>query len=483
MDWAIWGTPLAVFASAMVLGLMVLAATRESSTDNRIADEGDKRDLDEDRASAIQALKELEMDRGKLSPEAYERERTALLARGGAAGRELDTTAAKDPLPDLGDDLQKLFQMILDFDGDGTHTEEEKVQGLASFLEAQRAWMTDASIHDALQRAGLREDAAPSSQGGIAPAWKGALSATLLFAIGGALLYNANSDSVPRREGASMTGNQDLGMPAQPGNPPWMAMAEDLEQRHAADPTNIDLANELTQLYMSAGDPGKAMEFNRKAFEIDAKDPTAQTYKAVLAAMVGMTDRAIEGLEKVLVEHPEHVKALTYLGLILLQADRVEEAIATLERAVALQPGVMPLQQALDRARQRAGMAPAPPAGRRPMPAPATGGDLVLGGTLDIDDPARVTGSEILFVSVRAPGGGPPLAALRLAPGPFPMDFQVTTANAIAMGGAPRPFPETLLLSVRIDKDGDPISKDPSEPTATIPAAKKGTSDLKLTLR
>jgi len=63
------------------------------------------------------------------------------------------------------------------------------------------------------------------------------------------------------------------------------------------------------------------------------------------------------------------------------------------------------------------------------------------------------------------------------------MDFQVTTANAIAMGGAPRPFPDTMLLSVRIDKDGDPISKATGEPTATVPNAAKGSTDLKLTLQ
>ena len=86
-------------------------------------------------------------------------------------------------------------------------------------------------------------------------------------------------------------------------------------------------------------------------------------------------------------------------------------------------------------------------------------------------------------MSVRAPGGGPPLAALRLPPGPFPMDFEITTANAIAMGGAPRPFPDTLMLSVRVDRDGDPISKAPDEPSATVPNAIKGSTDLKLTLR
>jgi len=476
MDWAIWATPLAVFASALILGLIAMLITREPANAD-ITRDGERRDLDQDRAAALQALKDLEMDQDKLAPEDYQRERAALIARGGAAGRELGASPSEQPLPDLGEDLQNLFQMISDLDGDGERSDEEKMLGLAAFLKAQRAWMEDDLILRALTRAGIQ--AAPAhTGGGMAPAWKGALSASLVFAIGGALLYSANTSSVPRKDGASMTGNQDLGVPEQPGDPPWMGMARNLEKKLAEDPTNLDIANELTQLYMSAGDPGKAMEYNRKAFEINDKDPTARTYKAVLAAMVGMTDRAIAGLEEVLTDQPGHVKALTYLGLILLEAGRGDEAVATLERAVALQPDVVPLQQALKRARQRAGKAPA-----TPPSVPAAAGDVVLAGTLYLDESAQISGSEILFVSVRAPGGGPPLAALRLPPGPFPMDFQVTTANAIAMGGAPRPFPDTMLLSVRIDKDGDPISKATGEPTATVPNAAKGSTDLKLTLQ
>jgi len=453
-DWAVWGTPLAVFLGAIVLGVLAAVSTRETANPS-VQRDGENKDLDRNRAAALQALKDLELDRDKLAPEDYQRERAALLARGGAAARALDVPA-----------------------GDPPSDPQDEINQLATHLRELRSRVDDDGIRRALTLAGIESH--PPDTPVISPAWRGAATVLILFAVAGGLFYNADTGSVARRDGASMTGNQDLGGGSQATSPPWMAMAQDLEAKLAADPTNLDIANELTQLYMSAGDPGKAMEYNRKAFEITDKDPTARTYKAVLAAMVGMTDRAIAGLEEVLEDTPGHVKALTYLGLILLEANRTDEAIDLLEQAVALQPGVMPLQQALNRARQRAGRAPV-----APPPAPSASGpaETVLSGTLTLDASAEVTGSEILFVSVRAPGGGPPLAALRLPPGPFPMDFEITTANAIAMGGAPRPFPDTLMLSVRVDRDGDPISKAPDEPSATVPNAIKGSTDLKLTLR
>jgi hypothetical protein len=86
-----------------------------------------------------------------------------------------------------------------------------------------------------------------------------------------------------------------------------------------------------------------------------------------------------------------------------------------------------------------------------------------------------------VFVSVRAPTGGPPLAALKLPAGPFPLDFEVTTADAIAMGGGVRPFTDQLKLVVRIDNDGNAMTRD-DEPEVTLDSVDKGTTGLVLTL-
>jgi hypothetical protein len=95
---------------------------------------------------------------------------------------------------------------------------------------------------------------------------------------------------------------------------------------------------------------------------------------------------------------------------------------------------------------------------------------------------STLSGSETLYVSVRSPAGGPPLAALKLPMGEWPRAFEVTTANAIAMGGRPRPFPDTLRVVVTIDGDGNPMSKDDVVATVDLPTVTKGEEALSVTL-
>lgn len=268
-----------------------------------------------------------------------------------------------------------------------------------------------------------------------------------------------------------MTGNQDLGSGATmemsaPGQDPWVQARANLEQRLQSEPDNIDLLNELTQLTLTGGDAGAAMQYNQRVFELDPVNPDARVYKAVLAATVGMNDRAIEGLREVTVDHPDHARAWTYLGLVLLEMRDGPGAAAALEKAVALQPGIPPLEQALQRARSM------------------SSAEVVVAGVANLapDKASALTGREILYVSVRDPAGGPPLAALRLPPGPFPVSFQVTTADALAMGGAPRPFPANLDVQVRIDADGDPMTRE-DEPTASLSGVAKGSTGLQVELQ
>jgi hypothetical protein len=68
-----------------------------------------------------------------------------------------------------------------------------------------------------------------------------------------------------------------------------------------------------------------------------------------------------------------------------------------------------------------------------------------------------------LFIAVRDPAGGPPLAALK-RPARFPQDFKITSADAIAMGGQPRPFPARVKLVIRVDTDGNAMTREEGAP-------------------
>lgn len=114
---------------------------------------------------------------------------------------------------------------------------------------------------------------------------------------------------------------------------------------------------------------------------------------------------------------------------------------------------------------------------------PAVGPAVVVGGTLSVVAGRSITEAKTLFVSVRDPAGGPPLAALKLAPGPFPMKFSITEADAIPMGGVARPFPAKVDLTIRLDADGDPLSKDDGLPQAVLPGTAIGNAAMKITLK
>lgn len=121
------------------------------------------------------------------------------------------------------------------------------------------------------------------------------------------------------------------------------------------------------------------------------------------------------------------------------------------------------------------GSAPAAPEGDRAAPKSAPG-TLDLSGTITFA--GEFTGSAV-FVSVKDPSNpGPPLAAKQLPPGPFPLAFTLGQADVVQMGAAPRAMPATVALTVRFDVDGNAMSKDPSEPMATLdtPATASGLS-------
>jgi tetratricopeptide (TPR) repeat protein len=127
-----------------------------------------------------------------------------------------------------------------------------------------------------------------------------------------------------------------------------------------------------------------------------------------------------------------------------------------------------------------AGAAPAP-AGNpmlAPMGAPS-GGETLAAGRVTLGAGVSAVGNETVFVSVKDPAGGPPLAVKKLAP-VFPLDFTVTRADIIQMAG-PRSVPANVTVTVRLDRDGSATTKD--GPSAELAGVGTGTAGLSLTLQ
>jgi hypothetical protein len=272
-------------------------------------------------------------------------------------------------------------------------------------------------------------------------------------------------------------------------SPQFKQRLADLEAKLTANPDDVVALDEMCWLYVTHGDPATAMQYDDRALKVDPEHLGAKTCRAGLTALFGLFDKAIEGLDAVLAKDQTNAKAVTYRALILLQmakdaedpAERTAkatEAAAGLKLAKHLQPGNRVLDDAMREAQAMAsGEAP-------PMPA-AAGGDLIVSGTISIDPAAQatLTGRETLFVNVSDPmRPGPPVAADKIDPPyTFPLPFELTTADIRAMPGAGG-VPDRMDLKVRIDLDGNAMSREPGTPVAIVSGVTRGTAGIGVTL-
>ena len=68
---------------------------------------------------------------------------------------------------------------------------------------------------------------------------------------------------------------------------------------------------------------------------------------------------------------------------------------------------------------------------------------------------------------------GPPIAAKRLPPR-FPVEFELSEADSM-LG---QPFPDSLLIEARLDSDGDPTTRPPTDPKARADNVKTGSHSI-----
>lgn len=86
--------------------------------------------------------------------------------------------------------------------------------------------------------------------------------------------------------------------------------------------------------------------------------------------------------------------------------------------------------------------------------------DNSLRGIAEVGPGLKVPAHAMVFVSARPLSGGPPLAVTRFAFSQSPFRFSLTSANKML---ADTKFEGMVELSVRIDQDGDPLSRTPGD--------------------
>ena len=228
--------------------------------------------------------------------------------------------------------------------------------------------------------------------------------------------------------------------------------------------------------------------------------PRAMTYQALVRVEMGQTDVALRMLDEARAKAPDSIAVYAYSAMAYVRLGRTKEAEALIADAKRRFPDQAKMLDE-DFARMKDLPVRAPPArGQRGGPdphaaiaplgpaAPDESDDLAdevrtVSGRLEIDPalraelPARV----VMFVTLREAGEstGPVLAAKKVETTGFPVFFEVGPKDA--MRG--ERLPSRVLVEGRVDADGDPQTRSPSDPKATLDEVSLGRFDLRLSLR
>lgn len=110
----------------------------------------------------------------------------------------------------------------------------------------------------------------------------------------------------------------------------------------------------------------------------------------------------------------------------------------------------------------------------------STSGGGEISGTLELSDGRADAGTGVVFVIVRSGAGGPPLAVKRMPAGSFPMAFRVGPSDVMMQG---REFAGEMSLTVRLDRDGDPLTRTEEDWTGAAPGpVRPGSSGISIKL-
>lgn len=110
------------------------------------------------------------------------------------------------------------------------------------------------------------------------------------------------------------------------------------------EPENLEAQIMMGKLYLVASDETAAIEHADKALAIDPNSIDATALKSAIQLKLGDTARAVELARKVIAEDPANPEAVTVLATERTLAGEYEEALAELDRAIAIKQDVAILQ-------------------------------------------------------------------------------------------------------------------------------------------
>jgi hypothetical protein len=354
------------------------------------------------------------------------------------------------------------------------------------------------------------------------PALRGFLWGTGVMVSVGLVLFSAAQAAKSRAEGDSLTGA--AAAMATPGA--GAANVPDPDEAAAKavlthDPENLEARLELARVSLDKQDFMAAWNETQRVLTRVPGEPRALTYQSQVRLAMGQPDVALSMLKEALAKDAGFLQAhiyLSYVHLRLGQTREAEAAIAEAKRrfpaeAATLDRGFSDMRASVEKegpmalagagnphaalGASAAGGAANPHAGLSSQAAPNPHADLSaeaapnphahgerrVAGILDLD-PAltgHLAPGSVVFLTVREAGfgAGPPIAAKRLPASTFPLSFEISSADSM-QGDT---IPGEMLLEARLDADGDPFTKELSDPRARLDDVKAGTTHVRLVLK
>jgi hypothetical protein len=246
MDWDMWGPPLVVLgvSSVIAFGIVAMMKGEEQESGTQQAD-ARRAELEAKKDQLMEALRELDADKTKLSEDSY--------------------TAQREEL------LSEASQVMAALDGKMDTTVEPK----APMQVSSQAWMY-------------------------------VLGTLAFFGLLGKLIVDY---SAPRQEGGVMTGGDMPSQSEAELMKQFEEWGKQREERQATakaaiekNPKDIDALNVLTYDALLMRDMQSAMTYMEQVRNVDPKDPDFMVHLAILQMSVGMTDRSEVGFAQALQE-------------------------------------------------------------------------------------------------------------------------------------------------------------------------------------
>ena len=393
-------------------------------------------------------------------------------------------------------DLRRQYDALIRRLAEGASPEERTAIELQAAM-VLREMETEASSKAKAAVAAVDAGTAPEKPGAAprqTPAWLGFLYGVATMAVLGGLVYFASAGAAERKDGGGPTGGNGMGSAraatskseAEATTATDAAEVQTLEEAVRKSPKDLPLRIELARAYLHRRDLMKVFDQTKAALEIEPGNPQAMTYQALVRVAMGQAPEAEAMLKEALKKDPQIEDAYIHLALARIQQGNRKGAEEAIQEAQKRFPEdkeqLAQVFTQITSAPQTDGAAapaghPEPDAAEAP---PAAGGTPGITVVVDLPKGMSVPENAILFVIVREAGleTGPPAAVKRVPAINFPITVTLTDKDSMAGES----LPGLVRIDARVDRDGNPLSKDPRDPVASEDNVRPGAGQTFLVL-